>query len=154
MFKAFNERELWQAIEKKDYVWLKLSVVRTMRTDHTFKSDELEKLISILKKNVPEIFEKEVELEYEERFNQEKWDESYFIKLTYWFEKNFSESRIPYIKEVGRAVFEPNNVEEKKFSDNKMKEKKNKKSNFSSTRMIAAIVLVVLMLLLFKKLMR
>ena len=53
---------------------------------------------------VSEIFEDEVWLDYEERLDRSLWDKDYFTKLTYWFQKNFAKSRIPYIKEVGQAV--------------------------------------------------
>lgn len=102
---AFNTDDLNKALQTKDIIWLKLAPVRTMRVDHSFRSNELEELLKIFHKNVPEIFEDEVELDYEERLPKSQWDERYFIKLTYWFEKNFAESRIPYIKEVGRTVF-------------------------------------------------
>ena len=35
----------------------------------------------------------------------DKWDKRYFTKLTYWFQENFAESRITYIKKVGKVTY-------------------------------------------------
>ena len=76
-----------------------------MRNDPTFERGETAQVISVLEDKIPEIFEPEVRLEYEERLERDKWDKGYFAKLTYWFQENFAKSRINYIKEVGRYVF-------------------------------------------------
>ena len=59
-------------------------------------------------REIPEIFEQEKALPYEERLPETKWDYSYFIKLTYFFQENFAESRLKHIWEVGRKTA-PNN---------------------------------------------
>lgn len=46
----------------------------------------------------------EEELDYEERLDEKDWDKRYFTKLTYYMQKNFAKSRIPYIKKVGKVV--------------------------------------------------
>ena len=104
MFTAFNENDFWTAIEKKDYLRLKVNTVSSLRQDPTFATGETEKVLQILEEKVPEIFEEEVHLDYEERLERSAWDKRYFTKLTYWFQENFAKSRIDYIKEVGRAV--------------------------------------------------
>lgn len=103
-FIAFNENDFWTAIEKKDYLRLKVNTVSSMLQDPTFARGETEKVLKILEEKVPEIFEEEVHLDYEERLERSAWSKGYFTKLTYWFQENFAKSRIDYIKEVGRAV--------------------------------------------------
>ena len=63
-----------------------------------------DQVLAILDDKVPEIFEEEVKLDYEERLDRSAWDKRYFTKLTYWFQENFAKSRVGYIKEVGMAV--------------------------------------------------
>ena len=104
MFTSFDEKAFWKAIAEKDMQHLKVNTVSTMRNDPTFERGETDEVIKILEDKVPEIFEKEVWLEYEERLDRDKWDKGYFTKLTYWFQENFAKSRINYIKEVGQAV--------------------------------------------------
>jgi hypothetical protein len=104
MFTSIDENALRQAIRDKDYLALKVSTVSTMLDDPTFERGETMKLIQILKEQVPEIFEEEVKLDYEERLERSAWDKRYFTKLTYWFQENFAISRIDYIKEVGKVV--------------------------------------------------
>ena len=103
-FIAFDENVFWTAIEKKDYLRLKVNTVSSMLQDPTFARGETEKVLKILEEKVPEIFEEEVHLDYEERLERSAWSKGYFTKLTYWFQENFAKSRIDYIKEVGRAV--------------------------------------------------
>ena len=104
MFTSIDENAFRQAIRDKDYLALKVSTVSTMLDDPTFERGETDKVIEILKAQVPEIFEDEVKLDYEERLERSAWDKRYFTKLTYWFQENFALSRVEYIKEVGRAV--------------------------------------------------
>lgn len=103
-FKSIDENTFRQAIRDKDYLALKVSTVSTMLDDPTFERGETMKAIQILKDQVPEIFEDEVKLDYEERLEKSAWDKRYFTKLTYWFQENFAISRISYIREVGRVV--------------------------------------------------
>ena len=103
-FKSIDENAFRQAIRDKDYLALKVSTVSTMLDDPTFERGETMKAIQILKEQVPEIFEDEVKLDYEERLEKSAWDKRYFTKLTYWFQENFAISRISYIREVGRVV--------------------------------------------------
>lgn len=104
MFKSINENEFRQAIKNKDYTFLKVSTASTMRDDPTFERGETMKALQILQEQVPEIFEDEVKLGYEERLEKSEWDKRYFTKLTYWFQQNFAISRIDYIREVGKVV--------------------------------------------------
>lgn len=104
MFTSIDENAFKQAIRDKDYIALKVSTVSTMLDDPTFERGETMKVIQILKEQVPEIFEEEVELDYEERLEKSAWDKRYFTKLTYWFQENFAISRIKYIREVGSVV--------------------------------------------------
>lgn len=104
MFTAFNENDFWKEIREKDYLSLKVDTVSTMLQDPTFARGETKAVIDILKEKVPEIFEEEIHLEYEERREEAQWDKEYFTALTYWFQKNFALSRIPYIQTVGRRV--------------------------------------------------
>lgn len=104
MFTSIDENAFRQAIKNKDYLALKVSTVSTMLDDPTFERGETMKVVQILKEQVPEIFEEEVKLDYEERLKKSEWDKRYFTKLTYWFQENFALSRINYIKEVGSVV--------------------------------------------------
>ncbi len=104
MFTSFDENVFRQAIKDKDYLCLKINTVSSMLDDPTFERGETRKVIDILDKEVPEIFEKYVELDYEERLDRSAWDKRYFTKLTYWFQENFAKERIAYIEEVGKAV--------------------------------------------------
>lgn len=104
MFTSIDENAFRQAIRDKDYLALKVSTVSTMLDDPTFERGETMKVIQILKEQVPEIFEDEVKLDYEERLEKSAWDKRYFTKLTYWFQENFAISRINYIREVGSVV--------------------------------------------------
>lgn len=104
MFTSIDENAFRQAIKDKDYLALKVSTVSTMLDDPTFERGETMRVIQILKEQVPEIFEDEVKLDYEERLEKSAWDKRYFTKLTYWFQENFAISRINYIKEVGSVV--------------------------------------------------
>lgn len=66
----------------------------------------METLLKILHTNVPEVFEAaETQLSYEQRLPENEWNEEYYYKLTYWWEDNFAESRLDYIKKVGQKVF-------------------------------------------------
>lgn len=104
MFTSFDEENFWQAIKDKNYLRLKVNTVSTMLNDPTFERGETDKVLEILSKKVPEIFEDEVRLEYEERLNRSQWDKTYFSNLTRWFKENFAKSRLDYIREVGRVV--------------------------------------------------
>lgn len=104
MFTSFNENDFWKAIQEKDYTSLKINTVSSMLNDPTFARGETEKVLAILGDKVPEIFEEEVKLDYEERLDRSAWDKRYFTKLTYWFQENFAKTRVGYIKEVGMAV--------------------------------------------------
>lgn len=106
MFRSFNEADFWKEIEEKDFLSLKVDTRIAMLTDPTFSGHEVDDVLDVLKKRVPEIFEEEVRLSYEERLDdRSKWDKPYFTKLTFWFQENFALRRIPHIKEVGRAVY-------------------------------------------------
>lgn len=104
MFTSFDEKTFWKAVEEKDYVCLKINTVSSMLDDPTFVRGETMKVLEILDDKVPEIFEDEIRLDYEERLERSEWDKRYFTKLTYWFQENFAKSRVAYIKEVGSVV--------------------------------------------------
>lgn len=104
MFTSFDENDFWKAIQEKDYTSLKINTVSSILNDPTFARGETNKVLRILDEKVPEIFEEEVKLDYEERLERSAWDKRYFTKLTYWFQENFAKSRVGYIKEVGQAV--------------------------------------------------
>lgn len=103
-FEAFYTDKFWKAIEDKDYLRLKVNFSSSMRNDPTFDRGDNDILIKIFDKEVPEIWEDEKELSYEERLDEKDWDKQYFTKLTYWMEKNFAKSRLPYIRKVGKVV--------------------------------------------------
>lgn len=104
MFTSFDENKFRQAIKEKDFIRLKTNTVSAILQDPAFAKGETMQVIEILKKEVPEIFEEEIDLGYEERLEASQWDKRYFTKLTYWLEENFAISRIAYIEEVGKAI--------------------------------------------------
>lgn len=104
MFTSFDENAFYKAIAEKNMMHLKINTLSAIRNDPTFERGETEEVIRVLEKEIPEIFESEVTLDYEERLERDAWDKAYFTKLTYWFRENFAKSRIDYIMEVGRAV--------------------------------------------------
>ena len=157
MFVSFEESELKKAIETKDYLWLKAATINTMWNDPMFEHGETDALINVLKKQVPEIFVSEKKLPYEEHLERSLWNKDYFTDLTYWFRENFAESRIPYIKEVGKAVHKKpakNKDVEKPKAGNKEKKMESKSApngNFRIARMIVAVVILVIILVLLVK---
>lgn len=104
MFTSFDENKFWQAINEKDMSRLKINTVSAIRNDPTFSRSETKQVLEILDEKIPEIFEDEIDLGYEERLEKTEWTKDYFTKLTYWFQKNFAKSRIDHIKEVGQVV--------------------------------------------------
>jgi len=104
MFTSFDEEKFWQAIKDKDKNTLKIDTVSAIRNDPTFSRDEVNEILKTLDENIPEIFEDEITLEYEERLGHSEWDKAYFSKLTFWFQENFAKSRLQHIKEVGHVV--------------------------------------------------
>ena len=93
MFTSFNESNFWKAIQEKDYTRLKVNTVSSMLNDPTFERGETEKVLSILDDQVPEIFEKEVKLDYEERLDRSDWDKEFFTKLKLLSFRSFRKSR-------------------------------------------------------------
>lgn len=156
MFTSFDENAFKKAIAEKDMLNLKVNTVSTMRNDPTFERGETDEVIRILEKEIPEIFEPEVWLEYEERLDRDKWDKGYFTKLTYWFQENFAKSRIDYIKEVGQAVHKDTakNYAESMFINKateqnpiQASEKKGKLQLVGAIAAVAALMLLVMLLL-------
>ncbi len=105
MFHSFVEADFWKEIEEKDLLSLKVDTRSAMLNDPTFSGYEVDDVLAVLKERVPEIFEEEITLPYEERLDRSKWDRPYFTKLTFRFQENFALTRIPYIKEVGKEVY-------------------------------------------------
>lgn len=156
MFTSFDETAFWKTIEEKDMQRLKINTVSAIRNDPTFAHGEYNEIVSTLSVKLPDIFEEEVTLSYEERLPKEQWDKNYFTKLTYWFQENFALSRIKYIKEVGKVVYKDtvtiNTTKQETpstFHQTPEKDKKNKKttSPWEIVLAVAALVLVVVLLL-------
>ena len=103
-FEAFDTEKFWESIKDKNYLRLKVNFISSMRQDPTFDRGDNDILIKIFDKEVPEIWENEEELGYEERLDEKDWDKQYFTKLTYWMQNNFAKSRLPYIRKVGKVV--------------------------------------------------
>ena len=103
-FTSFDEDEFWKYIETKDYLALKINTCSTILNDPTFERDELSKVLKILEKEVPEIFEEYHVNDWEERLEPKDWTKRYFNKLVYYLQENFCKDRLDYIKKVGRAV--------------------------------------------------
>ena len=103
-FTSFDEDEFWKYIETKDYLALKINTCSTILNDPTFERDELSKVLKILEKEVPEIFEEYHVNDWEERLEPKDWTKRYFSKLVLYLQDNFCKDRLDYIKKVGRAV--------------------------------------------------
>lgn len=103
-FEAFSREQLWKAIKDKDYLRLKVYFMHSMLQDPTFDRGDNDILIKIFDKEVPEIWENEEELGFEEKLDEKDWDKRYFTKLAYWMQENFAKSRLPYIRKVGKVV--------------------------------------------------
>ena len=104
MISSYYIEDFEKAIREKDCSSLRLITVNAIRNDSAQKSTEVKEMLQRFHRDIPEIFEAEKALPYEERMPEEKWDYSYFIKLTYFFQENFAESRLKHIWEVGRKI--------------------------------------------------
>ena len=103
---TYEGKQLKEAIDSKNYLWLSVTMMNVMWNDPTFEHGEFDKLLSICKKYIPEVFKKEKQLSYEKKIlDSSLWNEDYFAKVTYWFKENPALSRIPYIKKVGKYVY-------------------------------------------------
>lgn len=103
---TYEGKQLKEAIDSKNYLWLSVTMMNVMWNDPTFEHGEFDKLVSICKKHIPEVFKKEKQLSYEKKtLDSSLWNEDYFAKVTYWFKENPALSRIPYIKKVGKYVY-------------------------------------------------
>ena len=79
MFTSFDEKAFWEAIEKKDFVCLKVNTVSSILNDPTFARGETMKVLEILDDKVPEIFEETRKLIEEDSIYQE-----YDIKVEHY----------------------------------------------------------------------
>ena len=86
-------------------IWILGTMMNIMWNDPTFEYGEFDKLTTICKKYIPEVFKKEKRLSFEKRIDQSMWNEDYFAITTNWFRENPALSRIPYIKKVGKYVY-------------------------------------------------
>lgn len=106
---TYAGKDLKKAIDDKNYMWIRGTMMNSMWNDPTFEHGEFDKLVSICKKYMPKIFEQEKKVPSEEHFEQSKWTKEYFVDLTYYFRENPALSRIPYIKKVGKYVYGKDN---------------------------------------------
>ena len=112
---TYAGEDLKKAIDNKDYLWIKGTMMNVMWNDPAFEHGEFDKLLSICKKYVPQIFqqEKKIPSEEQEHLDQSKWTNDYFVSLTYYFRENPALSRIPFIKKVGKYVSSKGNNQKK-----------------------------------------
>ena len=55
-----------------------------------YGTGEFDRVINILKKEIPDIFEPYEKADYEvHTSNRKEWTQKYYAKLAYYFEKNF-----------------------------------------------------------------
>ena len=102
-FTSFDEDEFWKYIETKDYLALKINTCSTILNDPAFERDELSKVLKILEKEVPEIFEEYHVNDWEERLEPKDWTKRYFSKLVFYLQENFCKDRIGYIKKSRKS---------------------------------------------------
>lgn len=108
MFHSFDEELFYKAIKDKDFIRLKTNTVSAIRNDPTFsgkKDGEIGNVLRLLHDRIPEIFEEEKDLGYEEHLDESQWDSRYFTRLTFWFQENFAEKRLDEIERVGKKVY-------------------------------------------------
>lgn len=104
-FTSFNSDNFYEAIKNKDYRRLKTNAYSALMNEVYYDTGEFNKVINILKKEIPDIFESYEKADYEfHTSNRKEWTHSYYVKLAYYFETNFALSRIPEIKEVGNFI--------------------------------------------------
>lgn len=152
MFTSFDEKKFRQAIIEKDFLRLKISAMSAISYDPTFERGEADEVLKILKSEVPEIFEAYKKEDYEEYQDRENWDKRYFSKLIYWFQENFSEERIPHIREVGKIVHRSPEMNSKKVEvlsktkDNCVLNKGEKKSPLAGTLVVVAVLVLAVII--------
>lgn len=162
MFVSFDEEKFNKALVEKDYTRLKVNTVSAINNDPTFSGNEVEEVINKLKNCVPEIFEEEKVLAYEENLDERDWNKDYFSKLTFYFQNNFAESRISKIKKVGKKVYAGTELEKKFHNESNTSNKTNVKNPTQAPKskmkqpfqslaipiaILAAVIALVLLLL-------
>lgn len=105
MIYSFDKNLFDNAIKEKNFIRLKSNTVSAINNDPTFSNGEVKAIIAELEAKIPEIFEEEIHLEYENRVDESMWDERYFSKMAFWFEYNFAKSRLAEIEKVGKKVY-------------------------------------------------
>ena len=104
-FISFNTEKFYDAIKNKDYQILKINAYSALMNELGYASGEFDKVINILKKEIPNIFEPYEKADYEfHKTKRKEWTQGYYAKLGYYFQNNFALSRIPELKEVGNFV--------------------------------------------------
>ena len=141
--------KLEKAISEKDYISAKSYVVTSMRFDPRFESGISDRMLALLQEQAPEIFEEEKMLNYEDKLTDlSKWDERYYMQILVWFERNFAQSRIAHIKDVGKKVYPPKSSKTKESTHKTQKPHptqapKSKKTSPQNILMIAGAVVAV-----------
>lgn len=104
-FISFNTERFYDAIKNKDYKVLKTNAYSALMMELGYGTGEFDRVINILKKEIPDIFEPYEKGDYEfHTSNRKEWTQSYYVKLAYYFQQNFALSRIPELKEVGNFI--------------------------------------------------
>ena len=104
-FISFNPERFYDAIKNKNYKVLKTNTYSALMMELGYGTGEFDRVINILKKEIPDIFEPYEKADYEfHTSNRKEWTYSYYVKLAYYFQQNFALSRIPEIKEVGNFI--------------------------------------------------
>lgn len=104
-FSTFDGDKFYEAIQDKDYNLLISNFICAIRSDPAFKKAEIPQIIRIFEEKVPEIFNEEVKLDYEEELPRSEWNKDYFYRQLNRLQNNFCKKRLAYLKEVGQAVF-------------------------------------------------
>ena len=104
-FVSFNSEKFYESIKNKNYPALKSNTYSALMMELGYGTGEFDRVINILKKEIPDIFEPYEKADYEvHTSNRKEWTQKYYTKLAYYFEKNFALSRIPELKEVENFV--------------------------------------------------
>ena len=104
-FVSFNSEKFYESIKNKNYPALKSNTYSALMMELGYGTGEFDRVINILKKEIPDIFEPYEKADYEvHASNRKEWTQKYYAKLAYYFEKNFALSRIPELKEVGNFI--------------------------------------------------
>ncbi|MBQ3161188.1 MAG: hypothetical protein IJC04_03580 [Oscillospiraceae bacterium] len=113
MYKSFDINEFKQALNEKNYSYIKTCIISAIRNNPRFNFEagtqkcEADRAFEEAINACPEMLEEYHLLEDEVAFEQsssDEWDYEYFIRQTFRFGRNFCKKRYDNIKKVGKTI--------------------------------------------------